>query len=134
MTSAQSISVGSLGSAALFTAREPTVPGWVSALVERCIEGPVERNALADFAVTDAGAAALVTARVADADALDGAALREATRAVYGGILQCVESLRARHPVRFWNFIPGIHGPVGAGLDRYMAFNSGRFTALVSQR
>ncbi len=32
-----------------------------------------------------------------------------------------------RRPVRFWNHIPGIHHPMGDGMDRYMAFNAGRF-------
>ena len=34
-----------------------------------------------------------------------------------------------RHPVRFWNFVPGIHADMGDGLDRYMVFNAGRFAA-----
>jgi enamine deaminase RidA (YjgF/YER057c/UK114 family) len=33
------------------------------------------------------------------------------------------------HPVRFWNFIPGIGDAMGDGLDRYMVFNAGRFAA-----
>lgn len=32
-------------------------------------------------------------------------------------------------PIRFWAFIPGIHTDLGDGLDRYMAFNSGRYAA-----
>ena len=41
------------------------------------------------------------------------------------------ESLRAsgHHPVRFWNFVPGIHADMGGGLDRYMVFNAGRYAA-----
>lgn len=35
----------------------------------------------------------------------------------------------ARNPVRFWAFVPGIHDDLGAGLDRYMAFNAGRYGA-----
>jgi len=31
--------------------------------------------------------------------------------------------------VRFWNQIPGIHTQMRSGVDRYMAFNSARFTA-----
>jgi chorismate lyase / 3-hydroxybenzoate synthase len=34
-----------------------------------------------------------------------------------------------RHPIRFWNFVPGIHMPTGDGSDRYMVFNAGRFAA-----
>ncbi len=34
-----------------------------------------------------------------------------------------------RHPIRIWNFVPGIGDRFGA-LDRYMVFNRGRFEAL----
>jgi chorismate lyase/3-hydroxybenzoate synthase len=34
--------------------------------------------------------------------------------------------------VRFWAFIPGIHDDLGAGLDRYMAFNAGRYSAFAT--
>jgi enamine deaminase RidA (YjgF/YER057c/UK114 family) len=36
----------------------------------------------------------------------------------------------APHPLRFWNFIPRIHDPIGEGINRYMAFNAGRHKAL----
>ena len=31
--------------------------------------------------------------------------------------------------MRFWAFVPGIHDDLGAGLDRYMSFNAGRYGA-----
>ncbi|HYG62723.1 MAG TPA: pteridine-dependent deoxygenase like protein, partial [Thermoanaerobaculia bacterium] len=34
------------------------------------------------------------------------------------------------HPVRLWNYIPGIHDPMHVDQDRYMSFNAGRFEAL----
>lgn len=36
------------------------------------------------------------------------------------------------HPVRFWAFVPGIHDDLGGGLDRYMAFNAGRYGAFAA--
>jgi chorismate lyase / 3-hydroxybenzoate synthase len=38
----------------------------------------------------------------------------------------------AAHPVRFWAFVPGIHDDLGGGLDRYMAFNAGRYGAFAA--
>jgi enamine deaminase RidA (YjgF/YER057c/UK114 family) len=34
-----------------------------------------------------------------------------------------------RHAIRIWNYIPGIADTMETGLDRYMAFNRGRYTA-----
>jgi hypothetical protein len=53
---------------------------------------------------------------------------------MYASVLDRLGAMSASHPVRFWNFIPGIHNPVGKGLDRYMAFNAGRFAALRADR
>lgn len=36
-----------------------------------------------------------------------------------------------RHPIRIWNFVPGIGDRFGA-LDRYMVFNRGRFEAMAA--
>jgi chorismate lyase/3-hydroxybenzoate synthase len=68
--------------------------------------------------------------RVPDARSLGRAELHEATSRAYRHI---EAELRARgtiHPVRLWNHIPGIHDPMGEGLDRYMVFNAGRYEAL----
>jgi enamine deaminase RidA (YjgF/YER057c/UK114 family) len=46
----------------------------------------------------------------------------------YAAINRALADLDKR-PVRFWNYVPGIVDPMGAGLDRYMAFNRGRHTA-----
>lgn len=52
--------------------------------------------------------------------------------AAYRSIFEILNSKAASHPVRFWNFVPGIHDDF-AGIDRYMAFNAGRFTAYAIQ-
>lgn len=72
----------------------------------------------------------LAGVRVPDARSLGRSELHEATAAAYRRI---EAELRARgtiHPVRLWNHIPGIHDPMGDGLDRYMVFNAGRYEAL----
>ena len=48
---------------------------------------------------------------------------------------QCLKSSRLvlrLTSLRFWAFIPGIHDDLGAGLDRYMAFNAGRYGAFAA--
>ena len=50
----------------------------------------------------------------------------------YSGIFEQLETGAFVHPVRFWAFVPGIHDDLGAGLDRYMAFNAGRYGAFAA--
>src|SRR5215213_9427006 len=72
----------------------------------------------------------LASVTIPDARSLGRAELQEATSQAYR---QIEAELRARgtiHPVRLWNHIPGIHDPMGEGLDRYMVFNAGRYEAL----
>jgi chorismate lyase/3-hydroxybenzoate synthase len=65
----------------------------------------------------------LPNARQMDADRL-AARVRDA-------YLELADRLRraGRHPIRVWNFVPGIGDRYG-DLDRYMVFNRGRFEAL----
>ncbi|HEX5714638.1 MAG TPA: hypothetical protein VF179_00665 [Thermoanaerobaculia bacterium] len=72
----------------------------------------------------------LASVTIPDARSLGRAELHEAISRAYRSI---EGELRARgtiHPVRLWNHIPGIHEPMGDGLDRYMVFNAGRYEAL----
>ncbi|MEA2564257.1 MAG: chorismate lyase / 3-hydroxybenzoate synthase [Acidobacteriota bacterium] len=72
----------------------------------------------------------LASVTIQDARSLGRAELQEATSHAYRHI---EAELRARgtiHPVRLWNYIPGIHEPMGDGLDRYKVFNAGRYEAL----
>jgi chorismate lyase/3-hydroxybenzoate synthase len=70
----------------------------------------------------------LVGTEIPDCAALDAATLERSVADAYRVV---AESLRAsgHHPVRFWNFVPGIHADMGGGRDRYMVFNAGRYTA-----
>lgn len=72
----------------------------------------------------------LVSTRVPDAARLSPADLESAVARAYATL---AESLAAsgHHPVRFWNFVPGIHADMGDGRDRYMVFNAGRFAAFL---
>lgn len=95
----------------------PEPPAWA-----------VEHFAEALPARTDLGAWRLVGSHIPDCAALDAATLERAVADAYRAI---AESLRTTglHPVRFWNFVPGIHADMGGGRDRYMVFNAGRYAA-----
>jgi len=67
--------------------------------------------------------------RVPDAHHLPDLELQHATTEAYRLVRQGLDDGDAHYPVRFWNFIPGIVNAAGAGLDRYMVFNAGRFAA-----
>jgi chorismate lyase/3-hydroxybenzoate synthase len=67
----------------------------------------------------------LRSARVADAADRHAGDLSAAVTSAYNRLL----AAGLRHPVRFWNFLPGINEPVDDRQSRYMAFNAGRLAA-----
>ncbi len=79
--------------------------------------------------ITNGEFASLVTVRIDRARTLDASQFEQATIEAYRNIRFDLKQLRHSHPVRFWNFLPAIHEPMDANRDRYMVFNSGRFTA-----
>jgi hypothetical protein len=82
-----------------------------------------------EVTVTDSPDFTLVTARVARAADLDGAAFRRRAADSYQAIADALAARPHRHAVRFWNHIPEIRRRNDAGHDRYMVFNAGRFAA-----
>jgi chorismate lyase/3-hydroxybenzoate synthase len=102
---------------AVLAALAPEPPAWA---VEHLTDALRDRAGLDDWR--------LVSADIPDCAALDAAELERAVGHAYRTI---AESLRAsgHHPVRFWNFVPGIHADMGGGRDRYMVFNAGRYAA-----
>jgi hypothetical protein len=50
----------------------------------------------------------------------------------YQTVFDELEAAAPSHLVRFWAFVPGIHDDLGGGLDRYMAFNAGRYMAFAA--
>ena len=66
-----------------------------------------------------------------DVDSLSDGQLEAAVRAAYVEIRQ--ELARAgRHPIRLWNFVPGIQSRAATVPERYRIFNVGRFRAFES--
>jgi chorismate lyase/3-hydroxybenzoate synthase len=105
-------------------------PLWVAEWV-----GPAARS------MVDAGAAELtpltilrgttwshLSISVAGVRALPEARFESLVADAYGALARALAGER-RHPVRFWNFIPGIHDPMASAPERYMVFNAGRFRA-----
>lgn len=73
-----------------------------------------------------------LTARIDEAASLDADELSAEVARRYTAIAAALAEHR-RHPVRLWNYVPGIVEPLGGGLDRYMAFNRGRYQAYADQ-
>ncbi len=71
----------------------------------------------------------LVSVKVQNAHALDALDFQRSTIEAYGVAAASLADRRACHPIRFWNFIPGIHSTACDAMDRYMVFNAGRFAA-----
>lgn len=76
--------------------------------------------------------AAVVSTTIRNARTLPPDALTRATLAAYNALRARLDALgdAGRHVVRMWNFIPGITELLAPGLERYMAFNAGRFEAM----
>ncbi len=64
---------------------------------------------------------------------LDVPSFQRAVSEAYRAIFDAISSSATPHPLRFWNFVPDIHADLGDGLDRYMAFNAGRFAAYAAR-
>lgn len=77
-----------------------------------------------------AGEHCLASVRIPEARSLGREIFQAETTRAYERIRSELVSRGAVHPVRLWNHIPGIHEPMGDGLDRYMVFNAGRYEAL----
>jgi chorismate lyase / 3-hydroxybenzoate synthase len=73
-----------------------------------------------------------VTAGFDGARGMDILTFREHVVEAYRAIFEQLDATIFTHPVRFWAFVPGIHDALGAGLDRYMAFNAGRYGAFAT--
>jgi chorismate lyase / 3-hydroxybenzoate synthase len=75
-------------------------------------------------------AATLITSVVEGFRHLDAAGMRQQVVNAYAHVRATVARSPHRYVVRMWNFIPGIGDSIDQHQDRYMVFNSGRFTAM----
>jgi len=74
-----------------------------------------------------------VTASFDNARSLDFPGFQRRVTEAYEAIFEQLDAGNSYCPVRFWAFVPGIHDDLGAGLDRYMAFNAGRYAAFTAR-
>ncbi|MCH8242118.1 MAG: hypothetical protein IH897_05840, partial [Planctomycetes bacterium] len=106
------------------------LPSWVYEQLGAC---PVSRHPVdvsgMSVQVADAKDLALVSVVVPDALSLPSLEFQRCAAKAYAAVARSLNRMNARHPVRFWNFIPDIHSSTGDGMDRYMVFNAGRFAA-----
>jgi enamine deaminase RidA (YjgF/YER057c/UK114 family) len=108
----------------------PAPPAWVDTLLGSATH---EHRDAAGIGVSTAEVATgahftHVCVRIVGTDVMSPEGLGGSVRDAYLAIADEL-TRQSRHPVRFWNFVPAIHTPVGDGTDRYMVFNAGRFAA-----
>jgi hypothetical protein len=77
----------------------------------------------------ETGDYSLVSICVAGARDLPSEEFEQRTADAYLAIQETLAAGAAPNPVRVWNHLPDIHAPGSGGIDRYMAFNAGRFHA-----
>jgi enamine deaminase RidA (YjgF/YER057c/UK114 family) len=107
---------------------EPAPPAWVADLFRDTAGGTAAVYDIDGLEVLRRPPFVRVTARVPDAARLCSDGLAAAVAARYTSIARLLEE-DGRHPIRFWNYVPGILDWMSPGLDRYMAFNRGRHAA-----
>lgn len=108
---------------------EPEPPAWVSRLLDRGTRETHEvlsAYPLVDIVRRDPFVR--VTTRVPNAIALSAAELSRRVSDHYIMLGRLLSDLK-RRAVRIWNYVPGIVETIEPGLDRYMAFNRGRYDA-----
>jgi chorismate lyase/3-hydroxybenzoate synthase len=109
-------------------------PRWANDLVGQNLRRSVRADEGLTLDLAQSSDFALLTARIRGIDALPPADVERSTAEAYAAIAGQIGHLAASHPVRFWNYIPAIHRPSGQSpegepIDRYMAFNAGRYIA-----
>lgn len=105
-------------------------PGWAYELVSDSVLRDHPSDAPATTIQTRLGSRySLISAHIAGARSMPAAQLSESIYIAYMHIAELLSAAPASRPVRFWNHICHIHESQGPAMDRYMAFNVGRFRA-----
>ena len=121
-----------MSSESLVALAKPMIPPWASGLVPCIIDSRMMSlsagvSAGVEFARGDG--LGMATAVVKNATRLSAEEFRSGVAEVFASVLDGLSECGVPHPVRMWNFVPGIHGLMEDGLDRYRVFNLGRFDA-----
>ena len=110
---------------------EPEPPAWVRELFADAAPAPVSTGEGGTIELLAHDRFTHATIRIAGATGLTPAELSARVEDAYRQVLGSLHDLQV-HPVRFWNYVPAIGEHVGDGMDRYMAFNRGRYAAYCS--
>src|SRR4051812_46213609 len=92
---------------------ELAAPHWATVMLDGAERRLVRDDGRLMLQVSHTPEFSLVTARVAAIDFLPPAQVEQATADAYAAIAGQLGQLPAKHPVRFWNYIPAIHQPSG---------------------
>jgi len=112
----------------------PTPPRWASELLQAppplangtAIERTRIHGRALEVDVVGRRGLTLVGVRLEDAVGLSVTELRRAVCESYRRVREVLSSSDASHPIRLWNFVPGILQPMDRELNRYQVFNAGR--------
>ncbi len=104
-------------------------PEWARRLAGEEVDDATRRNLAGGVSLASGDGFALATTVVRHARSMDRHELHDAVRTAYRGLGDEVAASVTPHPVRLWNFIPGILEPLDDLPHRYMAFNMGRYDA-----
>lgn len=111
--------------------RHPGPPPWTQRLVGELEAAPWTHDEGGVLVrIVEGSPFSMISLRLPDAVQLEANAFRAGARRLYETLRQTLEeNVRTPHPVRIWNFIPGILEPLGELPHRYMEFNAGRYEA-----
>jgi chorismate lyase / 3-hydroxybenzoate synthase len=109
----------------------PHWPNWVGDFISGGSPSPLTDAAEPglNIAVWESHHWRLMRVRIEAATHLAAKDFCTAVMSAYAAIARRLAGDPIRHLVRLWNYLPDIHRAYGPDLDRYMAFNSGRFEA-----
>ena len=109
---------------------EPLPAGWAEELLPASALTPVPlRHDRVQLRSGSNGLFARLEASFENVRAMDILTFQQTVSESYRAVLDHLAAIETPHPIRLWVFIPGIHEELGPGLDRYMVFNAGRFSA-----
>lgn len=112
------------------TPKDPlSLPEWVIPNGAKSTPIQVLGDGSVLLTTTETGNLLLVSACIVDAASLLALELQRQTTLAYNAIHQTLMGEKKRHPVRMWNWVPGIHTKLPGDVDRYMVFNAGRYCA-----
>lgn len=104
-----------------------TPPQWVSDLLASSAIIPGTDDS--ELEIIQTAQFALTSATIPGVNRMDAPTFERRVAEIYSAILQSIDTLPAKNPIRLWNYIPAIHEPMEAQRDRYMVFNAGRYRA-----